>query len=330
MDQATVTIFGIALLAALCIGAVGFVFVGGQSQSQKRVARVTRAGNARLQTGTGGAEVDNSEKRRKQMQETLKGLEEKQKEQKKRISLATRIERAGLETTTRSFYIFSAISGLVMAFVLMITGFSLGVALLGGFAAGFGLPRWVLSYLIKRRQKAFTEEFANSIDIIVRGVKSGLPVNDCLKIIAAEAPEPVRTEFQGLVEGQRVGVTLEQGLAKIYERMPLPEVNFFQIVLSIQQKTGGNLSEALGNLSKVLRERKKMRGKIQAMSQEAKASAAIIGSLPPGVMILIYLTSPDYMNLLFTTTAGNIIIVGSLMWMTIGILVMKKMIDFKF
>ncbi|PKQ09650.1 MAG: pilus assembly protein [Alphaproteobacteria bacterium HGW-Alphaproteobacteria-12] len=330
MDQATVTIFGIALLAALCIGAVGFVFVGGQSQSQKRVARVTRAGNARLQAATGGAEVDNSEKRRKQMQDTLKGLEEKQKEQKRRISLATRIERAGLETTTRSFYIFSALSGLVVAFVLMTTGFSLLVALLGGFAAGFGLPRWVLSYLIKRRQKAFTEEFANSIDIIVRGVKSGLPVNDCLKIIAAEAPEPVRTEFQGLVEGQRVGVTLEQGLLKIYERMPLPEVNFFQIVLSIQQKTGGNLSEALGNLSKVLRERKKMRGKIQAMSQEAKASAAIIGSLPPGVMILIYLTSPDYMNLLFTTTVGNMIIVGSLMWMTIGILVMKKMIDFKF
>ena len=164
----------------------------------------------------------------------------------------------------------------------------------------------------------------------MRGVKSGLPVNDCLKIIAVEAPEPVRTEFQGLVEGQRVGVTLEQGLLKIYERMPLPEVNFFQIVLSIQQKTGGNLSEALGNLSRVLRERKKMRNKIQAMSQEAKASAAIIGSLPPGVMILIYLTSPDYMNLLFTTTVGNMIIVGSLMWMTIGILVMKKMIDFKF
>ena len=133
-----------------------------------------------------------------------------------------------------------------------------------------------------------------------------------------------------LVEAQRVGVTLEQGLEKIYERMPLPEVNFFMIVLAIQQKTGGNLSEALGNLSKVLRERKKMRGKIQAMSQEAKASAGIIGSLPPAVMLLIYFSSPGYMTVLFTTTAGNIIIVGSLMWMTIGVLIMKKMIDFKF
>lgn len=230
----------------------------------------------------------------------------------------------------RTFLIFSVVAGVVVMGMMMVGGLSLPVATLGGFAAAFGLPRWTLSYLIKRRQKAFVEEFANAIDVIVRGVKSGLPVNDCLRLISTEAAEPVRTEFQGIVEGQKVGVTLEQGLARIYERMPLAEVNFFQIVLAIQQKTGGNLSEALGNLSKVLRERKKMRGKIQAMSQEAKASAAIIGSLPPGVMGLIYLTSPDYMTVLFSTVAGNMIIVGGLMWMSIGVLVMRKMIDFKF
>lgn len=328
MDQATLMMSGIAVLAALCFGALGFLFVGGESRSKQRVARVTRAGNARLASVDG--EVDNSEKRRKQMQETLKGLEAKQKEQSKKISLRTRIERAGLDIEPRSFYIASVVAGLVCALLLKVSGLSILVAALGGFAGGFGLPRWVLSYLIKRRQKAFTEEFANAIDVIVRGVKSGLPVNDCLKLIATESPEPIRTEFQGIVEGQRVGVTLEQGLAKIYERMPIPEVNFFQIVLAIQQKTGGNLSEALGNLSKVLRDRKKMRGKIQAMSQEAKASAGIIGALPPGVMLLIYLTSPGYMDVLFTTTAGNMIIVGGIMWMTIGVLIMRKMIDFKF
>lgn len=328
MDQTTLMIFGIAVLSALCIGGVGFAFVGGQTKSQQRVARVSRAGQARL--AATGNEVDNSDKRRKQVQDTLKDLEAKQKEQKKRIPLRTRIERAGLDIEPRVFYIASAITGLVALLLLFVTGMSPLVSVLGGFAAAFGLPRWFLSYLVKRRQKAFTEEFANSIDVIVRGVKSGLPVNDCLKLIAAEAPEPVRTEFQGLVEAQRVGVTLEQGLEKIYERMPLPEVNFFMIVLSIQQKTGGNLSEALGNLSKVLRERKKMRGKIQAMSQEAKASAAIIGSLPPAVMLLIYFSSRDYMTVLFTTTAGHIIIVGSLLWMSIGVFIMKKMIDFKF
>ncbi|MBA4208507.1 MAG: pilus assembly protein [Parvibaculum sp.] len=328
MDQTTLMIFGIALLSALCIGGVGFVFVGGQTKSQERVARVSRAGQARL-TAAGG-EVDNSDKRRKQVQDTLKDLEAKQKAQKKRIPLRTRIERAGLDIEPRMFYIASGVTGLVAFVLLLVTGMSGFVSLLGAFAAAFGVPRWFLSYLVKRRQKAFTEEFANSLDVIVRGVKSGLPVNDCLKLIAAESPEPVRSEFQGLVEAQRVGVTLEQGLEKIYERMPLPEVNFFMIVLAIQQKTGGNLSEALGNLSKVLRERKKMRGKIQAMSQEAKASAGIIGSLPPAVMLLIYFSSPGYMTVLFTTTAGNIIIVGSLMWMTIGVLIMKKMIDFKF
>ncbi|MEX0839154.1 MAG: type II secretion system F family protein [Parvibaculum sp.] len=328
MNGTTLAIIGIAMLAALCIAAIGFLFVGGKSESQKRVARVARSGGARLPIMEG--DVDNSEKRRKQMQETLKGLEEKQQEKKKRISLTTRIERAGLDITTRTFFILSAITGLVAMGAMILSGFSLPIAALGGFAAAFGLPRWILSYLIKRRQKAFVEEFANAIDVIVRGVKSGLPVNDCLRLISTEAAEPVRTEFQGIVEGQKVGVTLEQSLARIYERMPLAEVNFFQIVLSIQQKTGGNLSEALGNLSKVLRERKKMRGKIQAMSQEAKASAGIIGILPPGVMAMIYVTTPDYMGVLFSTTAGNMIIVGGLMWMGIGVLIMKKMIDFKF
>ena len=328
MDQATLMIFGIAVLAAICIGGVGFAFVGGSTKSQQRVANVARAGKARLAVSEN--EVDNSDKRRKQVQDTLKDLEQKQKRQKARIPLHTRIERAGLDIEVRVFYIASAVAGLIAMLLLLVTGMSLLVSVLGGFAAAFGLPRWFLAFLVKRRQKAFAEEFANSIDVIVRGVKSGLPVNDCLRIIAAEAPEPVRTEFQGLVEAQRVGVTLEQGLEKIYERMPLPEVNFFMIVLAIQQKTGGNLSEALGNLAKVLRERKKMRAKIQAMSQEAKASAGIIGSLPPAVMLLIYLSSPDYMTVLFTTTAGNMIIAGSLVWMAIGVFIMKKMIDFKF
>jgi len=328
MDRTTLIIFGIAILAALCIAAVGFVFVGGKTESQKRVARVARGTGPRPQAIEG--DVDNSEKRRKQMQETLKGLEEKQQERKKRISLATRIERAGIEIATRTFFIASAVAGLVATLVMMLVGLSLPVSALGGFAVAFGLPRWVLSWLIKRRQKAFVDEFANAIDVIVRGVKSGLPVNDCLRLIATEAAEPVRTEFQGIVEGQKVGVTLEQSLLRIYERMPLAEVNFFQIVLAIQQKSGGNLSEALGNLSKVLRDRKKMRAKIQAMSQEAKASAAIIGALPPGVMLMIYVTSPDYMGVLFSTTAGNMIIVAGLMWMGIGVLVMRKMIDFKF
>lgn len=329
MDKGTLLIFGIAVLAALCIGAVGFLLVGGENKTSRRMARVAGDSRKGKRAAAADSDADNSDKRRKQVQESLKSLEDKQKQEQK-ITLRTRLERAGLELTPRSFYMLSATAGLGCMAVLLMARFSLPVVLGGAFAAGLGLPRWVLSFLIKRRQKAFLEEFANAIDVIVRGVKAGLPINDCIKIISTESAEPVRTEFRGLVEGQRVGVSLEQGLTRVYERMPLAEVNFFQIVIAIQQKTGGNLAEALSNLSKVLRERKKMRGKIQAISQEAKSSAAIIGALPPGVMAVLYFSAPSYLDPLLVTTAGHMIIVGGLMWMTIGVLVMRKMINFNF
>ena len=323
----TIVILGIALLSALCIAGIGFAFVGRENKTTQRMARV--AGPNRTKGSRPDIDVDNNDKRRKQVQETLNSLEERQNQMKK-VTLRIKLERAGFEMNTKNFYMLSAIVGLSVAALIMIFGYSPLIALGAAFAAGLGLPRWVLSFLITRRQNAFLEEFANAIDVIVRGVKSGLPLNDCLRIIANEASEPVRTEFRDLVEGQKVGVTLEQGLAKIFERMPLAEVNFFQIVLGIQKKSGGNLAEALGNLSKVLRERKNMRAKIQSVSQEAKSSAAIIGALPPGVTGLLYLVSPDYLMPLFTTSTGHMIIVGGLIWMMIGILVMRKMINFNF
>ena len=144
----------------------------------------------------------------------------------------------------------------------------------------FGLPRWLLSFLKKRREKKFLNHFPDGVDVIVRGIKAGLPLLDSLKIIALDAPEPIKSEFRAIVETQTIGMPIGEACAKLYERMPLPEANFFGIVISIQQKAGGNLSEALGNLSRVLRDRKKMKAKIQAMSMEAKASASIIGALP--------------------------------------------------
>ncbi|PCJ70440.1 MAG: pilus assembly protein [Rhodobiaceae bacterium] len=333
MDQTTLIIAGVAVLAAICIAAVGFAIVGsGQEvKANKRIARVARGpvGGA-VEKKRDDEGKDNAGPRRRQVQETLKEIEARQKAEKERLTIRLRLERAGLGITPRTFYIASGFMSVLTAVAILLFGLPVAAVVLGGFVGGFGLPRWVVNFLTKRRQAAFTEEFANSLDVIVRGVKAGLPINDCLQMIAKEAPEPVRGEFADLVEGQAVGVTIEQGLQRVYERMPLPEVSFFMIVLAIQQKTGGNLSEALGNLAKVLRERKKMRAKIQAMSQEAKASAGIIGSLPPGVMLLIYVTTPEYMNLLFVTTAGNMIIAGGVMWMGLGILVMKKMINFNF
>ena len=151
-----------------------------------------------------------------------------------------------------------------------------------------------------------------------------------MKMITVEAPEPLKSEFRAIIETQAIGIPLGEACGKLYERMQVPEANFFGIVIAIQQKAGGNLAEALGNLSRVLRDRKKMKGKIQAMSQEAKASASIIGALPVAVMTLVWVTSPQYINLLFTEPLGNVMLVGSVMWMSMGILVMKKMINFDF
>jgi tight adherence protein B len=164
----------------------------------------------------------------------------------------------------------------------------------------------------------------------VRGIKTGLPLLDSLKIIALDAQEPIKSEFKSIVETQTIGMPIGDACAKLYERMPLPEANFFGIVISIQQKAGGNLSEALGNLSRVLRDRKKMKAKIQAMSMEAKASASIIGALPICVGALVYLTSPDYIELLWTTDLGRMMMAGCATWMAIGVFVMKQMINFDF
>jgi tight adherence protein B len=260
----------------------------------------------------------------------LKELEKQQAAKKQRVSLRRRIEMAGLTISPQTYWIAAAVCGAGAGGAAYIFGASLLVSLLVVFAAGFGLPRWVLGFLKSRREKAFTREFANAIDVIVRSVKTGLPVNEAMKVVSTEMSEPVCGEFKLLLESMRVGVTLEQGLKRMFERMPTPEVNFFAIVMTIQQKSGGNLSEALSNLAGVLRDRKRLQGKIRAMSSEAKASAMIIGSLPPGVMILVYLTTPDYIKLLFTTSIGNIMLIGCALWMSIGIFVMKRMVSFKY
>jgi tight adherence protein B len=217
-----------------------------------------------------------------------------------------------------------------MAATLFFIGAGPLAALGMGFAAGFGLPRWVLSYLKRRREAQFLDRFPDAIDVVVRGIKSGLPLGDSLRVISTESPEPIRSEFRHILETQAVGVPLGEACTKLFERMPLAEANFFAIVITIQQKSGGNLSEALGNLSKVLRDRKKMKGKIKAMSTEATASACIIGALPLVVMGVVYLTSPDYITLLWIDRTGQMMLAASAVWMSIGVFVMKKMISFDF
>ncbi len=316
-----------AVLFVAALGGVAFAFVGGSSAAaQKRLAQV---GQSAAPNAQGGRTPDTNNLRRKNVQELLKDLEKQQAAKKQRPTVRRRIEQAGLGWSMRTFWLISAALAIGAAALSSITGQSLIVTLLAAFAAGFGLPRWLLAFLKSRREKKFTNEFANAIDVIVRSVKSGLPTTEALKIVAKEMPEPVAGEFNTLVEGLKVGVSLEQGLRRMYDNMPTAEVNFFAIVMTIQQKSGGNLSEALNNLAGVLRDRKRLKGKIKAMSSEAKASAMIIGSLPPAVMALIYITTPDYIGLLFSERLGNLMLGGCVLWMAAGVFVMHKMISFK-
>jgi len=302
-----------------------YAFAGGDSRN----ARVHAIAKPQA-TGRGGKAPDTAALKRKNVQAMLKEIENKQAEKKVKVTLAQRLEQAGLpDVSVRTYWIAAGAFALVAVLFCFLSGQGLVVTLLVGFAALLGVPRWVLGFLKARREKAFTNEFANAIDVIVRSVKSGLPTNEALRIVAREVPNPCGSEFSRLVESLKVGVTLEQGVKKMYESMPTPEVSFFGIVMTIQQKSGGNLSEALGNLSSVLRDRKRLIGKIKAMSSEAKASAAIIGSLPPGVMGIVYLTTPDYIKLLFTERMGNLMLLGCGIWMALGIAVMRKMINFK-
>ena len=334
MDELSPEMMQILLgaIIALSAGAVIYLFVNpylsGEAQRDKRLQGVSEG---RAKRGTARVRDDEIQNRRKQVADTLKDIEERQKAREK-ITLRLRMQRAGLDVTPNAFWIMSAITGVAAGVFTFFSapGMSPLVSVGVAFVAAFGIPRWALSFMTKRRQGKFTNEFANAIDVIVRGVKSGLPLNECLGIIARESPSPIREEFQEIVEQSRVGVPLSEAFERTMQRMPLPEMKFFAIVIGIQQQAGGNLSEALGNLSGVLRDRKRLTMKVGALSAEAKASAAVLGALPFVVMSMVYLTTPNYILLLFTTKMGQFMLIAAGFWMTMGILVMRKMINFKY
>jgi tight adherence protein B len=317
----------LGFLAATAVGGLAWVFIypslSGEKKAEQRRSAVARPEPAARQ-------IDRSQRsRREQVEGSLKEVEARRQKQKN-VALSVRLTQAGLNWSTKKFTIVSGALGAALFAVVMAVGGGVLAAVGLAFAAGFGLPRWALSYLKKRREKNFLKALPDAVDVIVRGIKAGLPLFESLKVVAADAPEPLKSEFMTIIETQAIGMPLGEACARLFDRMPLPEANFFGIVIAIQQKSGGNLSEALGNLSKVLRDRKKMAEKIQAMSMEAKASAGIIGSLPPIVMLLVYLSTPDYISLLWTHPTGQLMLVGCVLWMSAGIFVMKKMINFDF
>jgi tight adherence protein B len=323
---------GIAVLAAVFVLLIGFgiyaVATAPQARLRRRISAVVGEPLPALALpGTGRKDVQGAAKRKKQIQQRLKDTEEAQK--KRRGSrLREQLVYSGMKVTPTQFIIYALICGAIITAVAAI--FRMPPIVLPAVAAvGFlGLPKMFLNFRIKRRLKKFVAAFPDAIDIIVRGVRSGLTVGECLNIVGTESPDPVGPEIRMVNEAIKLGQTMGDALQRMSDRIPSPEFRYFTIVLGTQQTTGGNLAETLAKLSDVLRQRKKMRDKVQAMSSEAKASAGIIGSLPICVMGALAFLATDYVALLFTTKAGNFMLAISVVIMGTGVMVMRKMINF--
>ena len=314
----------IAGAIAVAVGGGAMVLLGGADRADVRRQAIAKSPTS---TRARASAIDRNVKK-KQIAENLAELEKRSK--RKRTDLQTRIDQAGLPVKKQQFLIIAAVVAVVLGGLSYLKTQSPLLAVLVAVMFGVGGANFVLNYLRSKRIRKFIDALPAALDIIVRGVRAGLPLGDTLRIIAAEAPEPARSEFRKIVESQAVGVSVADACLKLAQRIPAVETNFFAIVIEIQSKAGGNLSEAIGNLSKTVRERKKMKGKIAAMSMEALASAAIIGAVPFIVTFALYVISPGYISLLFTTTHGRYVLIFALSWMSIGAMMMKKMIAFDF
>jgi tight adherence protein B len=242
--------------------------------------------------------------------------------------------RKRLEMTGRDWTVgqYATVSGLVTAVawaLLMMRGTSVLTTIFLGLFIGIGLPHFVVSRMAKKRVQKFITRFPDAIELLVRGLRSGLPISETMGIVASEVPEPVGSEFRGVADRMRIGRTMESALQETADRLQTPEFQFFVVSLAIQRETGGNLAETLGNLAEVLRKRMQMKLKINAMSSESKASAYIIGSLPFIVFALIYYINPDYMGGFFTDQRLIYTAMGGGLWMATGAFIMAKMVSFE-
>lgn len=318
----------LALLAAVAVGAAGFALVpsllgGGRAEKRIKALQGDIQVNRRLNN-----DARTRDMRRKEIQQTLRQQTEALEKKKKHIPLQARLYQAGMKLKPAGFIRNSVICGVLLFVITFVMQVELLYCLIFGLAGGYLLPRMYLNRRRKKYQNAFLDELPNAVEAIVRGVKSGLPLNDSMRLVAREAKEPIKTDFQRVLDQQSMGKSIPEAVISLYERVPVSEVNFFVVVISVQNQSGGNLSEALGNLARVLRNRKKMKLKVKAMSSEAKASAGIIGSLPIIVAILVSLTTPSYLLPLIETDIGKICLGIAAILMFTGGFIMNRMVQF--
>lgn len=301
------------------------------SRQRKMKQRLERFVRSEAFIGNPAISGQNDEQlRRREIQAKLKEHDSHAAKRKPlKARLRAMLQSAGLNLSVKQVIISCGVITLTAFAIISLLGQPLISAIPGAFAIGFGLPRLYVTFKTKARFEKFTNQFSEALDVIVRGIKSGLPPGECLAMIAREQQEPVKGVFSELVEAQKIGLDLEESLERARELMPTSEMQFFSIVLIVQKQTGGNLADTLANLSSILRDRKKMKNKVEALSSEAKSSAMIIGSLPFLIGGVLALVSPEYLVPLYTESTGHYMIAGGLCWMTLGILVMRKMINFE-
>ncbi len=315
------------ILTLITVGALGAAFVPSVFVSGRADKRMKQyhAGSRNKSRNPDRSKTSH----RKSVQDSLKS-QSLGSGKKKRIPLKTKIFQAGMSISAAGFIRNTLIAIFVVFIIFFFIGQPVWLATILSLIIGFGGSKWILAFRRKRYQGKYLEELPNAVEAIVRGIKAGMPLNDSIKNVAKDVKEPVRSEFAKIIEQQSIGKTMMEAVEILYERVPRPEVNFFIVVIAVQQQAGGNLAEALGNLSRMLRDRKKMQGKVKALSSEAKASASIIGSLPFFVGGMVSLTTPDYLLPLFNTTLGNIWLgIGAAM-LSMGIFIMNRMIQFDY
>lgn len=314
-------IAGLGLIMMIMLGSVVIVAMRPRLRMKQRIEAIGTL------SGVNGVTAKAETRRQKRIQDKVKSVGEG----KDKDSIADRIGyallQAGLQVDIKVIVLICIAISVVATLFILVSGVAHpAIAPVVGLVAGVGLPKMVLGLMASRRQSAFTNNFAEAIDVIVRGIRSGLPVGETLSIISREFHGPIGEEFTMIVEGQRLGMTLDDILARALKRVPTAEFKFFAIVLQIQRQTGGNLADTLENLTDVLRDRKRLKDKIQALSSEAKSSAMIIASLPFLVLLMLSVVNPEYVKILFTE--GLHLVGIGLGMMAFGVAVMWKMINF--
>lgn len=318
------TVMAALVLLILCVAGMMVYFLRGGAENKRKKRLMTVVGGPASGAAKKGNDAD---LRRMELAKKLKESAQEEKKGGDGVTLSQRLIMAGLPADVTRFWIAAVIGGLTVAALVYFFYGNRLVSVMVLFIGVFGLSKFVLNSMIKRRQKKFMDDLADALESMQRLLRAGMPVSECIKMVGREFSGPVGEEMGRIFDQQKIGVPLPEAVLEASKRMPLPEMQMFATAIAIQSQTGSSLSEVLENLAAVIRARYRLRRKVQALSSEAKASAMIIGSLPLLVGVGMYFLNNAYVMVLLNE--GVHLMVGSGIWMLLGILVMRQMINFK-